>query len=127
MNKMSLSIPAKPEWRLVLRSVLNGVGVLANLSVDMIDDLRSASDEAYDLLTHQSKHISHILVRSEILDDILSVRLSVKRTFASQHCAPADVEVANLIIGSFVTKVHLEGDSCGIYSVHMKLPIGKDE
>lgn len=126
MNKMTLSIPAKIEWRLVLRSALNGVGVLAKLSVDMIDDLRSASDEAFNLLTHQSHLIQHIELCCEIEENMLLIRLSVERAFASQHCVPADPEVARLIIGSLVTDVHLEGDSCGIYRVHMKLPVGKE-
>lgn len=126
MNKMSLSIPAKQEWLLVLRSALNGVGVIAKMSVDMIDDLRSAADEAFNLLTHQSHLIQHIELLCEVHEDVLSVQLSVERAFASQHCVPVDAEVAHLIIGSYVTNVHLEGDSCGIYSVHMKLPAGKE-
>ena len=126
MNRMTLSVPAKQEWLLVLRSALNGVGVLAKLSVDMIDDLRSASDEAFNLLTHQSHLIQHIELVAEIQDDMLSVRLSVERAFSAQHCVPVDPELAHLIIGSFVTTVRLEGDSCGIYSVHMKLPAGNE-
>ncbi|NLC32019.1 MAG: hypothetical protein GX781_01820 [Clostridiales bacterium] len=126
MNKMTLSIPAKPEWQLVLRSALNGVGVLAKMSVDMIDDLRSAADEAFNLLTHQSHLIQHIELVCEIEEEVLSVHLSVERAFSTQHCVPVDAEVAHLIIGSFVTNVRLEGDSCGIYSVHMKLPAGKE-
>jgi len=126
MNTMTLSIPAKPEWLLVLRSALNGVGVVAKLSVDMIDDLRSACDEAFNLLTHQSHLIQHIKLKCNIQDNIISVHMSVERAFSSQLCVPVDTEIAHLIIGSFVTNVHLEGDSCGIYSVQMKLPAGKD-
>ena len=100
MNKMSLTVPAKDEWGLVFHSALSAVGVLANLSVDMIADLRSASDEAFELLTHQSRPVHHV----------------------EMDCEPMDPEVAHLILGALATDVRLEGDSCGIYSINMTLP-----
>ena len=124
MNKMTLTVPAKDEWALVMRTALSGVGTLAKLSVDMIDDLRIACDEAFNLLTHQSQLIQHLVLSCELKDGSLLVRLSVVRACASQMCTPVDPEVAHLIIGTLVTDVHLEGDSCGIYSVHMKVPAG---
>ena len=124
MNKMTLTVPAKDEWALVMRTALSGVGTLAKLSVDMIDDLRTACEEAFNLLTHQSQLIQHLVLNCELKDGSLLVRLSVERAFASQMCTPVDPEVAHLIIGTLVTDVHLEGDSCGIYSVHMKVPAG---
>ena len=124
MNKMTLTVPAKDEWALVMRTALSGVGTLAKLSVDMIVDLRTACDDAFNLLTHQSQLIQHLVLSCELKDGSLLVRLSVERAFASQMCTPVDPEVAHLIIGTLVTDVHLEGDSCGIYSVHMKVPAG---
>ena len=124
MNKMTLTVPAKDEWALVMRTALSGVGTLAKLSVDMIDDLRTACEEAFNLLTHQSQLIQHLVLSCELKDGSLLVRLSVERAFASQMCTPVDPEVAHLIIGTLVTDVHLEGDSCGISSVHMKVPAG---
>ena len=88
------------------------------------DDLRIACDEAFNLLTHQSQLIQHLVLSCELKEGFLLVRLSVERAFASQMCTPVDPEVAHLIIGTLVTDVHLEGDSCGIYSVHMKVPAG---
>ena len=124
MNKMTLTVPAKDEWALVMRTTLSGMGALAKLSVEMIDDLRIACDEAFNLLTHQSQLIQHLVFSCEIKDGFLMIRLSVERAFASQMCTPVDPEVAHLIIGTLVTDVHLEGDSCGIYTVHMKVPTG---
>ena len=124
MNKMTSTVPAKDEWALVMRTALSGVGTLAKLSVDMIDDLRIACDEAFNLLTHQSQLIQQLVLSCELKDGFLLVRLSVERAFASQMCTPVDPEVAHMIIGTPVTDVHHEGDSCGIYSVHMKVPAG---
>lgn len=121
MNQMTLTVPAQQEWALVLRTALNGVGVLANLSVDMIADLRTACDEAFDLLTHQPRSAENITLLCQLQNKILTVRLSAQRTNDFQACVPSDPEVANLIIGTLVTDVHLHADSCGIYSVSMSL------
>lgn len=122
MNELSMTVPAKDEWALVLRSALNGVGVLANLSVDMISDLRTACDEAFDLLTHQARSVESIKLHCKVEEGQLQLWLRAERKPTLQACYPMDPEVAHLIIGTLVTDVHLEGDSCGIYGVHMSLP-----
>lgn len=122
MKELTMTVPAQAEWALVLRSALNGVGVLANLSVDMISDLRTACDEAFDLLTHQARSVESIQLSCQLQEDKLQVWLKASRKQTMQECHPVDPEVAHLIIGTLVTEVHLEGDSCGIYGVHMSLP-----
>ncbi len=119
---MTITVPAKEEWALVLRTALSGVGTIAGLSVDMIDDLKTASDEAFELLTHQPRASVSVTLRCDIADRALTIRIQAERAMAYQECTPVDPEVAQLIIGTLVTKVHLEGDRCGIYSVHMTLP-----
>lgn len=122
MNQMTLTVPAREEWALVLRTALNGVGVLGNLSVDTIADLRTACDEAFDLLLNQPRSAESITLYCALTGRMLSLKLSAQRAFSFQNCVPADPEVSNLIIGTLATDVHLEGDSCGIYSVKMSLP-----
>lgn len=122
MNQMTMTVPAQQEWALVLHTALNGVGVLANLSVDMIADLRTACDEAFDLLTHQPRSAETVTLLCQLRNKTLTVRLNAQRANDFQTCVPSDPEVANLIIGTLVTDVHLSSDSCGIYSVSMALP-----
>ena len=43
---ISLSVPARAEFVHVLRTVISGVGAAQDLSIDDIDDLRLAVDEA---------------------------------------------------------------------------------
>lgn len=123
MNRSSITVPARPEWALVLRAALGGIGAVANLSLDSIDDLRTACDEAFDLLTHQPREAVSITLSCRILEDTLSIRIRAERAQVYQECSDIDPEVAQLIIGTLVTDVHMEGDRCGIYSVHMTLPI----
>jgi anti-sigma regulatory factor (Ser/Thr protein kinase) len=121
VKQMTLTVPAQQEWALVLRTALNGVGVLANLSVDMIADLRTACDEAFDLLTHQPRSAESITLECQLQNNVLTMCLNAQRAHDFQTCVPSDSEVANLIIGTLVTDVHLYSDSCGIYSVSMSL------
>ena len=122
MNRMTLTVPAQEDWAIVVRSALNGVGVLANLSADMLDDLRTAVDEAYDLLMSQPRKVEHIRLVCEIKNDALHLHIQAERAPSFQQCAPADPEVARLIIGTLVTEAHLEGDSCVINGEKMTLP-----
>ena len=122
MNRMTLTVPAKEEWGLVIRSALHGMGVVANLSSDMIDDVRTAVDEALELLTHQLRQAEHIHVICEVEPKGLLLRVCADRAPGTTGCIPKDPEMARLLIGTLVTDVHLEGDSCGIHCVQMRFP-----
>lgn len=124
MNSMSLSVPAKSEWGLVVRTTLGAVGVMANLSIDVIDDLRAAVEEAFDLVTHQKRLVEKVILNCKIEDGKIFITLKAQRAPDSQACEMMDPEVAQLIIGTLVTEVKLEGDQCGIYTVRMSLPTG---
>lgn len=122
MNELILIVPAHGEWILALRATLSAVGALAGLSLDMIDDLRIAADEAFDLLTHQPRKLDNVRMTCRATPSQLQVQLEGFRTHTTQQCVPADAETARLVIGTLVTEMHLEGDSCGIHSVCMSLP-----
>lgn len=122
MDRSTVTIPAKPEWALVLRTAISGIGAVANLSMDEIEDIRTAADEAFDLLIHQPREVLSVTLTCEITDSGMQMRLNAHRARHYQACAAVDPEIAQLIIGTLVTNVHMEGDKCGIYSVHMSLP-----
>ncbi|MGI6725099.1 MAG: hypothetical protein ACOX62_02710 [Christensenellales bacterium] len=124
MNKMILTVPASCEWSLVVRTALGAVGVLATLSMDVIDDLRAAVDEAFELVTHQERMVENVTLTCEMEDGKIYITLEAQRAANAQDCEMKDPEVAQLIIGTLVTEVKLEGDHCGIYTVRMSLPTG---
>lgn len=123
MNEMILTVPADSRWTLTLRSALSAAGAMAGLSLDMLDDLRIAIDEAFDLITNQRRQLETVTMICRLTEGALNVRLEGKRTFSPCGCAPADPETARLVIGTLVTDIHLEGDACGIHSVCMSLPV----
>lgn len=124
MNRMILTVPANPEWGLVVRTSLGAVGVMANLSLDVIDDLRSAVEEAFELVTHQELLVEKVTLSCKMEDGFIHITLEAQRAPHVQACDLMDPEVAQLIIGTLVTEVKLEGDQCGIYTVRMSLPTG---
>lgn len=124
MNRMFLTVPASPEWSLVVRTSLGAVGVMANLSLDVIDDLRTAVEEAFELVTHQERLVEKVTLSCKMEEGQIFITLEAQRAPDAQACALMDPEVAQLIIGTLVTEVKLEGDQCGIYTVRMSLPTG---
>lgn len=124
MNRMILTVPAGEEWSLVVRTTLGAVGVMANLSLEVVDDLRSAVEEAFELVTHQELLVEKVSLSVKIEEGYIHMALEAQRAQNSQACAMMDPEVAQLIIGTLVTDVKLEGDQCGIYTVRMSLPVG---
>lgn len=123
MNEMILTVPADNRWTLPLRTALSAVGAMAGLSLDMLDDLRIAIDEAFELISNQQRQLESVTMTCRLQNNELLVRLDGKRTCAACRCDPADPETAHLVIGTLVTDLHLEGDSCGIHSVCMAMPV----
>lgn len=123
MNEVTLTLPANDKWTLAMRSTLSAVGATCGLSLEMIDDLKIAVDEAFDLITHQPKPLERVRMTCSILDKELIVALNGIRTKTiCTSCIPKDPETAKLVIGTLVTDINLESDSCGIHSIQMSLP-----
>ena len=57
-QEITLRVPGKREYALVLRLALGGAAILKDLDAGALDDLRSASDEAVDCLLHQGREVS---------------------------------------------------------------------
>ena len=123
MNALTLTVPALQRWALALRTTAGAAGAMAGLSLDLIDDLRIAIDEAFDLLTHQSQPLESVTMTCSPGDKALNIALSAKRALTGPTCKPADPETARLLIGTLVADIHLEGDCCGVHSVVMSLPL----
>ena len=126
MNRVTLTVPPNKQWSLVVRASLGAIGVTANLSLDVIDDLRTAVEEAFELVTHQEREVEKVILSCKIEDGMIYINLEAQRASNAQACDMMDAEVAQLIIGTLVTDVNLEGDQCGIYAVRMALPVGVD-
>jgi hypothetical protein len=122
MNDMILSIPAKREWALVLRMALSGAGVLADLPIDLMEDLRTAADEAFDLLTHQGLAIGRLTLVCSVREDELTITLRAEDRGDAQSCARPDRDVTRQILATLTTGVRFEDIGQDICGVIMTLP-----
>lgn len=119
---MILTVPAKPEWALVLRMAVAGVGGIYDLPVDLLEDLRTAIDESCELLLHQDYAAETLTLRCQMLQDGLHVCLSAQERSVQACCDAADPDISRLIIGTLVKEVALEKDESGVHCVRMTLP-----
>ena len=124
MNEMRVTVPAGREWGLVIKTAIGAAGTLAGLALDVIDDLRSAADEAFELLTHRVRLVEEVTMVTCVENSMFNLSMNAHRAEHFKACQPMDPEVAQLIIGTLVTDVKLEGDKCGIFCVTMALPAG---
>lgn len=68
MSDVTVSVPARPEFVHVLRSVIASIAARADLTYDQIDDLRLAVDEACAQLLAVRATPAALLLRVRALD-----------------------------------------------------------
>ena len=122
MKPMILTVPAQADWALVVRMAAAGAGALFDLPVDVLEDLRTALDESFDLLLHQDYCAETITLCCEARSDGLHVSLTAQERTEQPCPDAADADIAQLIIGTLVREVNLEQDAQGVLCVRMTLP-----
>ena len=123
MTPMTLTVPAKEEWVLVLRMTLSGVCALFDVPVDVMEDLSTAVEESCDLLLHQDYAAETLTLQCEHRPDGLHVILTAQERTRRQEEEKADPEIARLIIQTLVREVALDEDETGVHCVRMALPV----
>ena len=113
-QEITLRVPAKREYALVLRLALGGVAVLKDLDAGALDDLRNASDEAVDCLLHQGREVSWLTLN--VLDggDKLTVRVCAE--FEGERTAAPDedeVEISRAVLETLIPEVDMCTRDCG--------------
>ena len=78
MTPMTLTVPAREEWVLVLRMALSGVSALFDVPVDVMEDLNTAIEESCDLLLHQDYTAETLTLCCEPRPDGLHVALTAR-------------------------------------------------
>ena len=122
MTPMTLTVPAREEWILVLRMALSGVSALFDVPVDVMEDLNTAIEESCDLLLHQDYTAETLTLTCEPKPDGLHVTLTARERTRCPEDEKADPEIARLIIQTLVQEVALDRDDAGVHCVRMILP-----
>ncbi len=124
MNPMILTVPAAPEWTLVMRMAASGVCALFSVPVDVMEDLSTAIEESCDLLLHQDYTAETLTMTCEGLEGSLRVTVSSQERTRCPDPEKADPDIALLIIQTLVRDVRLDRDEAGVHTVCMTLPAG---
>ena len=121
---MTLTVPAKKEWTLVLRMAASGVSALYDLPLDLLDDLNTAIEESCDLLLHQDYTAETLTLSCEQKPDGLHVTLTARERTRCEEEEKADADIAQMIIQTLVRDVKLDQDEGGVHCVRMTLRAG---
>ena len=124
MTPMTLTVPAREEWILVLRMAFSGVSALFDVPVDVMEDLNTAIEESCELLLHQDYSAETLTMQCEPRPDGLRVCLTAQERTRRPEEEKADPEIARLIIQTLVREVALDRDEAGVHCVRMILPAG---
>ena len=113
-QEITLRVPGKREYALVLRLALGGVAVLKDLDAGALDDLRNASDEAVDCLLHQGRKVNWLTLY--VLDggEKLTVRICAEFAGEAESAADADeVEISRAVLETLIPEVDMCTRDCG--------------
>lgn len=123
-GRISLSVPGGREYLLVIRTALGGVALLKDLTVDQLDDLRQAADEACDCLLHQARNADMLHLTAEEQSGCLLVTL--RADFGKASTAPSEdgaPELTQAILETLIPQVqlHTAADGC-VERIDLTLP-----
>lgn len=122
VNNVSLSFPAKRAYAILLRMAVSGAAAAYDITVDALEDLRTAADEALDFLLCTEKRPDAMalcdLYQNESGDITLHLRLS-GRQGAQSTCG--ELYVTQAILQTLMNEVTLFTDQDGGTGVRMTL------
>jgi hypothetical protein len=122
-NCLTLTVPADPDWMLVVRMALGGAGALMGLGIDLVDDLRTAADETCDFLLHQPRKVQCIKIACSLNSDAVCTVFTCDFTGEFQSCGEVDLDVTRGILETLIPKVELEEDGVCVRTVSLTLPL----
>ena len=113
-QEITLRVPGKQEYALVLRLALGGVAILKDLDAGALEDLRSASDEAVDCLLHQGREVSWLTLQVQDGGDKLTVRICAEFTGAGELTTDEDeMAVSRAVLETLISEVEMCAQDCG--------------
>jgi len=122
-GEIIISLPADKEFVLLARMAVSGLGMLAGLDVDLIDDLRTATDECCDCLLHQPIRADRLELRARVEDGRLYCCLNAIRTNGASELPLGDMEITRGVLETLMPDVSLQCDACGVGSIGFSLPV----
>jgi anti-sigma regulatory factor (Ser/Thr protein kinase) len=122
-NCLTLTVPADPDWMLVVRMALGGAGALMGLGIDLVDDLRTAADETCDFLLHQPRKVQCINIACSLKNEAVCTVFTCDFNSECQALGEVDLDVTRGILETLIPIVELEEDGACVRTVSLTLPL----
>ena len=113
MNTIDLAVPAQPEYVGLIRSTAAHIAAHANLTVDAIDDLRLAVDEAFAVLIAHKPEVGAVNIRFHLHPE----RLEVELTGPSGSPDPDKSSFAWTVLSALVHEVSTQTSPAGLVTL----------
>lgn len=113
METIDLAVPAEPEYVGLIRSTAAHVAAHANLTVDAIDDLRLAVDEAFSVLIAHKPETGVVSIRFTIGSE----RLDIELTGPTSSPPPDKSSFAWTVLTALVHEVSAQTSPAGLVTL----------
>ena len=115
MNTIDLAVPANPDYVGLIRSTAAHIAAHADLTIDSIDDLRLAIDEAFAVLIAHKPDGGAVTIRFTIHAD----RLAIELTGPAGSPPPDKSSFAWTVLSALVHEVSAETSSAGLVTLRL--------
>ena len=113
MNTIDLAVPATPEYVGLIRSAAAHIAAHADLTIDAIDDLRLAVDEAFAVLIAHKPESGVVTIKFQIHSE----RLDIELTGPAGSPPPDKTSFAWTVLSALVHEVSADTSPAGLVTV----------
>ena len=113
MNIIDLAVPATPEYVGLIRSAAAHIAAHADLTIDAIDDLRLAVDEAFAVLIAHKPESGVVTIKFQIHSE----RLDIELTGPAGSPPPDKTSFAWTVLSALVHEVSADTSPAGLVTL----------
>lgn len=113
MNTIDLAVPAAPEYVGLIRSTAAHIAAHADLTIDAIDELRLAVDEAFAVLIAHQPESGVVAIRFTIHSEQLDIEL----TGPEGSPLPDKTSFAWTVLSALVHEVSVQTSQAGLVTL----------
>lgn len=115
MNTIDLAVPASPEYVGLIRSAAAHIAAHADLTIEAIEDLRLAVDEAFAVLIAHNPDSGAVSIKFTIHSEQLDIEL----TGPAGSPAPDESSFAWTVLNALVHEVSTQTSSAGLVTLFL--------
>jgi serine/threonine-protein kinase RsbW len=113
VNTIDLAVPATPEYVGLIRSAAAHIAAHADLTIDAIDDLRLAVDEAFAVLIAHKPNSGAVSIKFKVYSE----RLEIELTGPAGSPPPDKTSFAWTVLSALVHEVSADTSPAGLVTL----------